>query len=514
MAGFEIPPPGALKKEVFSGLRPYNFIRSIKRNSIYFAIGMVLCTLGFYAYNQLHEHTALVAEKIVPVNSFNHIQQQNDLNEDQNDVNTNHKETRSQKNDQGNKITPAAITTTHAYTGQPSDVPDHASGKSQHDGTKLSASHPSFVSDINPIDNTITSDVKPSTLITPEKVSNNSDPASADDTNFKDITSSETTDKTLINTNETSKNENLPVNTKNISSVPKVKRIQNNSGIENSLLKKPDHKAEKTFNPLSWSVGLTIGHSVYQSPLIRLPGISDDNNYSYSASMDFPSLTAGIDVRAEKKHFFFELGLQYAHFSEKITSDNMLYNPGIFQYYNFSGQTMNIDTGGGYFHYYWICDSVIRKYDSVWTWKIDTSYIDHFDTINTKVYDTLYHPDWKNTYTFIELPMYAGWQYNWGKVNLGIKTGPLISVLIGTKGFLPAYATEQAGIQTTDDEFKRFRIGLSWQLSAVVSYFISERMLLECQPYGRFNLTGIKAPSGYAIKNNSAGLMLGIRYFF
>ena len=272
---------------------------------------------------------------------------------------------------------------------------------------------------------------------------------------------------------------------------------------------------EKLRQPLLWSAGFYVGHSLVQSDILHVLQTIGDAQSQYASEMQFPSGTIGINVRAEKRHLFFDFGLQYANFTEKISSNQLKYNPQNLEDINFLGQNLNIDTSGGYQHYYYMSDTAIRIVDSVWTWNTDSSLVSMYDTIHTKKYDTLRNTSWKNTYSFIEIPLSVGWQQSFGRMNLGFSTGPIISMLITTKGSMPYNLVESPTLIATTDEFKKYRFGMSWQISAFTNYQITNRMLLELSPYFRFNVLGIKSSGSESkLKSNSFGFQLSVRYYF
>jgi len=489
---FEISPPEDIRKRVFSKLSLYVLWNSIKRKGMMSLVFLgIMIAAGVTTNDIFKNHGALKAEEI-----DQNLAKVIKLNYNKNSI------IKQNKNYQKNIAA--------SQNNAPSNI---------------LASIPSTQNNINTSGN--------KTKIIPGKTTDHlksNSKLSTPIANQQQLISNETSDKIIaqsqkdIPTNNTEKytfnNEitnNYTPNTIRQSPIALVepKGLFSVSSPENSESRiinslSPDKKISF---PFIWSFGLNVGHSVIQSPVIGTPATQNDDNYSYSASMNFPSTIFNLDFRAEKRHFFFDFGIQYAHISEKIHSQNMILNPRDEQHINLSGQTVNVDTNGGYYHYYYICDSVIHVLDSIWTWRVDSTMITLYDTSFTKLYDTLKNPSWKNSYTFIEIPFSAGWQYNFGKINIGIKTGPLLSMLIASKGYIPQYLGEDAEMTSLNDEFKKFRFGLSWQVSALASIFLNERMVLECQPYGRFSLSSIKSVSGYNIKNNSFGVIIGIRYF-
>ncbi|MEI6123407.1 MAG: hypothetical protein WCQ95_07235 [Bacteroidota bacterium] len=267
--------------------------------------------------------------------------------------------------------------------------------------------------------------------------------------------------------------------------------------------------------PLLWSVAVYGEHSLYQTNCIRLAKRMDDLQPEVSAKMGFPSGSLGLNVKAEMKYFFFDFGVQYTHLTEKFVANQINYNAHNLQSIALAGQNMTIDTMGGYYHYYYMADTIVRLIDSVWTWKTDTSLMNLYDTTYKKVYDTLRNASWRNSYSFIEIPLAFGWQKNFGRLAIGVKTGPIVSMLVATKGHIPYAVVASPSLVAVSDEFKKYRLGMSWQIAALCNYQLNYRMLLELAPYYRFNLVGIKsAASGNKLLNNSFGIQLGVRYYF
>jgi hypothetical protein len=265
---------------------------------------------------------------------------------------------------------------------------------------------------------------------------------------------------------------------------------------------------------LLWSVGLDLGHSILQSGFIKTKEEVSDEVSAFHTSLNFPSGFVGLNIRAEKQHFFFDFGLQYASFSEKISTDQLLYNPTEFQNLEFLGQNTIIDTSG-YWHYFYLSTTSITIIDSIWTLRNDTTIINLYDTAYLQRYDTLKNPSWVNTYSQFEFPVNVGWMKSFGKVNLGISTGPIFSLLVGTKGKLPYHYTNGTELIATRQEFKAFKLGISWQITGLVNYQLTDRMTIEFMPYYRRTLLPFKsAVSSAVLRNNSLGLQIGFRYYF
>ena len=282
-----------------------------------------------------------------------------------------------------------------------------------------------------------------------------------------------------------------------------------NKGINENLVRNI-----KTKQPLILSIGFYAGHSLVQGPVLNISKTNNEDENNYTSMMQWTSGSIGMNVKIEKKHFFGEIGLQVSKFTEQINTDKILTNPSVFQNIDITQNSL-IDTTGGYYHYYYVSDSNVRVIDSVWTWKVDTSLYNVYDTVNKTTYDTITNPSWKNSYSFIDLPLSFGWQKNFGRFNFGIKTGPIINLLITTKGSIPIKYNNTIILTDIKDEFKKYQFGLSWQAAATLGYFISSNFAVECSPYYRFTLIGIKPiNTGAEIKNNSFGLQLGLRYYF
>ncbi len=292
--------------------------------------------------------------------------------------------------------------------------------------------------------------------------------------------------------------------------IQKIEVINNSDFNSDQIARLPELHFPSHF---MWSYNFYLGHNVFQKPLLSFTGNNNDAVYKYASSMAFPSFTAGINFRAEKRHLFFDLGIQLSMFSEKLNADNALVNPHTIQVLNYTGQSSVIDTNGGYMHYTFISDSVIHIIDSVWTWRVDTSYFNTYDTNFSKIYDTLKNSSWKNTYTFIELPLAIGYEFNLGRFNLGLSTGPVLNMLACSKGYLPAYMNEETYFRNTQNELKKYSFGLSWNISLYAGILLNERWRFEIIPDYRFSIINIKSVS-YGLKSNSLGINCGLRYYF
>lgn len=278
------------------------------------------------------------------------------------------------------------------------------------------------------------------------------------------------------------------------------------------------------------SVGLYAGHSIIQSPMLNVSKTNNDDNHTYSYKMDWPSGFVGLNFKFEKKHFFMDFGLQLSKFTENIKTDYLLSNPSETQIVSITGQNSIIDTSMGYYEYFIISDSNIRIIDSTWNSISDTSFTNILDTLNKTIYDTLRSPSWKNSYTFIDMPILFGWQKSFGKslaktkigpkqsirrFSIGVKTGPVLNLMITTRQLSPLKYNNEIILSDIKDNFKKYQLGLSWQIAATLGCFINPDFVIELSPYYRFNVIGIKSiNSGMEIKNNSFGIQLGLRHYF
>ncbi len=327
------------------------------------------------------------------------------------------------------------------------------------------------------------------------------------------------TDNSVVNNNKSAEvkvDEVLPQND--------IQPVKTPDSIEDILTQQPENlileindnsdQKENKKASLLWSVGLNLGHSLIQSDFIKTSEQASDELSAISAKMNFPSGFAGFSFRAEKRHFFFDFGLQYASFSEKISSTQLLYNAQPYQDISFLGQNMIIDSSG-YWHYFYLSTTTITIIDSIWTLRNDTTLISLYDTAWLQRYDTLKYPSWINTYKQFEFPVNVGWMKNFGKVNLGFSTGPIFSLLVGSKGKMPYHINSGAELIATSQEFKAFKLAISWQITGLMNFQFNDRMTLELMPYYRRTLLPFKSSVSSAImRNNSFGIQLGFRYYF
>jgi hypothetical protein len=484
--GFEESPPEAIKNVVFKRILLFNTWRLIRK---YFVVFMILLMIGSITYFSGAFSTGKSQEYASQTKPFE--SQMNNLSG---------KERINSEN--------SFIPTNDKITDKAELLPKNIEKKSFSNSQKPDLNNSKNTVNTKPVQYDKTNTLQIKTSLTSQNLTGNKEKVS-DIGDNSGIDIKETTDLKI--------SKAIPQN--NISTIPSLNNIDGfiSNQVNDILLTPTDNsnKVKDKKTPLLWSIGFNLGHSLMQSNLIKTSEQVSDDNFIINTSTHFPSGHIGVNIRGERKHLYFDFGLQYASYSEKISTNMLLYNAQEYQNVDFLGQNTIIDTNGGYWHYFYLSTTTISIVDSIWTWRTDTNLISLYDTNYMQRYDTLKDPSWINTYSQFEFPVNIGWMKNFGRVNLGVSTGPILSLLVGTKGKMPYHITNNAEMVATRQEFQAFKFGISWQISGFVNYQFNDRMMIEFSPYYKHTLLPYKSSASSAtLKINSLGLQIGLRYYF
>jgi hypothetical protein len=478
IGGYEIAPPPELKEKVFIEMQASGFYNKKGRNILIISLLLVISLMAFITVLVFNNNTLAFGKSVKNYSSKPQIAEKENILTSEN----NNKEIAITTQD--NKFIESKNKTQDHYNKNTQNKPYKIGTKSiSNQNETIITTDP----DIQKL-NDISINDKPDIIINDSyviKEKNNN---------------TESSPPTIYN------NTSLPERINNID-------ITNFSIYDGNINDKLVRKI-KTKQPLLISMDLNAGHSLVQGPVLNIAKTNNEDANKYTSKMQWLSGSIGMNIKFEKKHFFGEAGIQISKFTEEISTDKILANPYGFHTLEISGQNTQVDSTG-YYHYFYISDSNIRVIDSVWAWEIDTSFYNTYDDVYKIAYDTLLNPSWKNSYYFVDLPLTFGWQKNFGRLGFGIKTGPIINMLIAVKGSMPTKYNNTIILSDIKDEFKKYQFGLSWQAAATIGYFVSSNVAVECSPYYRFTLIGIKPiNTGVELKNNSFGLQLGLRYYF
>jgi len=473
MEGFEVRPPSQIKSSVFNKLFFYNLWLRRKR-LLPFVIALLMVSSGAIGYSIYNPQLSISALKIYSIkkNTFKPLTQQPFENAQsepqiQNDNKINNKETvKSSKAIDEQKSEPTKILT------QKNDNDKIIPAKENNFNTQKNQN-----SNNNIIE-------KPALIA----LSNNSIQTPVN-----------------INPQEDIKTELIT----SYSPLPSPMALYNPNNLPECLASINSPKFKTQF---LWSGSINYDIPIYSNS--RTFEGSDQLAQKYSSSFKNTFGPIGINFRAEKKNLFFDFGIKYSSFQEKIQTPFGLTNPYDKENIDLIGHYITVDTSA-YYHYYWISDSTVRIIDSVWTVEFDSTSHNLYDTTYTKIYDTVHNPVLSVKYTRLDFPLFIGWNTMVKRFQFGVSTGPIINLFINTNNSISPDYIYYETFKDLNGKFSKFKVGLSWQISASAGYFITNRLVVELSPYYRFRVINVKPDySNATIRTSEIGVNAGIRYFF
>jgi len=168
--------------------------------------------------------------------------------------------------------------------------------------------------------------------------------------------------------------------------------------------------------------------------------------------------------------------------------------------YNF--EFLRTDTTG------YIGKSLFNKYDS--SYLIVYNPVTSNTTINIDTTTPL-------SYTYLRIPLYFSKQFfHFNKLNLGLKTGPNLELLITKKETLPEYSlsgTSLIGLQ--DNSFTMVSTSWQWLFAPQFSWDITDKIVFRLEPSVIFYLNNrYDSENQPASKPYGIGVWTGVRYTF
>lgn len=222
------------------------------------------------------------------------------------------------------------------------------------------------------------------------------------------------------------------------------------------------------------------------------------------------NLQAGIACKLTH-NIYLETGIGYTMFRGSSSPGNFLFNPQSFTEMQLTGYYLNIDTNA-YWHYRIIQDSVIHILDSSWVSTYDSTTINQYTAISQIKYDTAAASSYSMDLSIVEVPLIAACRFGYGATRWVVKGGMILGMLTRTESALPLPGSMQGELPLTTMYVTR-ELQTSWIVSAGISRRISERWTLECTPFYRKNIKGLKGrESRPDLKYSAWGIGFGI-YF-
>ncbi|MDP2723755.1 MAG: outer membrane beta-barrel protein [Bacteroidales bacterium] len=241
--------------------------------------------------------------------------------------------------------------------------------------------------------------------------------------------------------------------------------------------------------------------SVFASPVFtqtRLSGNTGSEDYLQlrrNSESDTWTWSAGADIRVHWKNWFVQSGINYSRYKNNKNYD-----------YSYS-----------------VYDSVNShfEYDTTWVWIYNPPNLGYplmtgIDTIWVPVYQDIHVEDrGNNEWSYLEIPILIGHQFDFGKFGLEIASGVSMGFLMKSKGSLPRFPDAHGMENLENISVEINKTMLNWLLQVGVSYQINDRWSVIAQPYYKQNLQSV-FDKNYPIDQRfkAFGLKCGLRVRF
>lgn len=257
---------------------------------------------------------------------------------------------------------------------------------------------------------------------------------------------------------------------------------------------------ESYLMPLSNSSTYKVKNSEY----------SEFNNNISGKTTNSNTLSGGILIEAKHLNLSFQTGISYSKLADKPN----------YQYLSFRKDSILVTQieHGGYYNYFDVqilnLDSLLLNKDSVFITIHDSEFVATSDTISkyeSNIVKTIDHKRTYNSYSYIEIPLIAGYTFSQGKLNLTLKAGIITGILFKTTGYLPSPYSEFGTIEVDNNSSRK--VILSGMAGIEAAYDVSSHVSIIAAPIYRFNLSSV-FKNDYIIDERikSVGIKLGFKY--
>jgi len=227
------------------------------------------------------------------------------------------------------------------------------------------------------------------------------------------------------------------------------------------------------------------------------------------APVVFYSFNGGIAI--ERKSMTFQTGLGITKMGDKFNfeSHELVVDSSLNQY----TQTTNhytIDTSDVYY--------TITGIDTTWIYVLDSTLVETINTITETRYDSSYSNnvyETTNTYTYLEIPLIAGYKLKPNsRLSISAEGGLIAGLLLNAKGKTISHQNyEEAKAFNGNQDF--LKIHLSLYLGCGIQYMVNKHIGIRTGASFRRSLNSVYTREYPLIRYyNSAGLRLGLAYYF
>lgn len=322
----------------------------------------------------------------------------------------------------------------------------------------------------------------------------------------------------------------------------------NNTGLQSNVMepRTKENLIMTRLHPLMPELkisGETFEYNVYKEPEYVLKGLKfielisgcnfakhraytseSELDNAVNAKQNLLRISCGHEVQLnavfQRKNFIVKTGLSFNSIGETLKGNYLLANPcnnTDIVFNNFApydtligGNYFNIDTTGGYYHYFYTQTSQIFISDSVWEWNTAYNQADVFDTLTYVKTDTLPRNTQFNNIRFFEFPVSAGFIVPYRRFSFSLQMSAIPGIFISAKGYNISPSFYPA---LTPYEIQTFRkITFSAGILAETGYSLTESLSFVLSAYYRHSFTPLYN------KNNSInqkaeiyGMRIGLR---
>lgn len=280
---------------------------------------------------------------------------------------------------------------------------------------------------------------------------------------------------------------------------PDVENFSNREVNEN-ILKKWHWSVEGFIMPMTSSATYDVNDNEY-------PDFS--KNYKGDASPS-NTLSGGLLLQSTHMNLSFQTGVLLTSLSDRPN-------------YQFTGYSMDTSLitqiiPGGHYIYDSIpildLDYLLQTGDSEYLWVKDSAFVPEKDTITVQQINARKYTEYQrtsNTFTYVELPVIAGYTFSQGKINLTLRAGVIFGLLSYSGGEIPSPYSE-SGTDVIQRNNCR-KLLLSGITNLEIAYDATSHISIVTAPVYRFSLSSV-FNKNYLVDQrfSSFGIKFGLRY--
>lgn len=231
-----------------------------------------------------------------------------------------------------------------------------------------------------------------------------------------------------------------------------------------------------------------------------------------ATSEDITYTNFGGDLNYSYKNWIFQLGVFYAELGQKMRVPITVSDIRQSSHYNyFENNILHHDT-------IWFYDMdallhgdtvLIAKPVETWIVQKDSNLVIKSDTLKTTTHHTVL-----NRYSYLEIPIMAGYEIHKDKFSFSVKGGVAAGFFIRSAGSVPA-SNGYESVSLSSSELPYVKPNFTLLFSLGISYHLNDKFAVFGEPYLRKNVNSIfENKYIYSQKFQSVGVKFGLKYTF